>query len=178
MRVCVMTLGGVRRKGMVGEEENRRGPSLWDRDVTEKELGISSELPPPKVLLSRRDLGPWLFVAYGAAPLTFIAMVVYSRSSLPDQWGFYIAAWTRTGPLRIPTIGCALLVYILRRIVYGIPFGVPARRMLPEILAYYPRTPRDRGQTSLALLHAALLLAKIYLVQMLIYTETWNFFFK
>lgn len=178
MRVCMMTLGGVRRKSMVGEEENRREPSIWDGDVTENELGISSELPPPKVLLSRRDLGPWLFVAYGAAPLTLIAMVVYSRSSLPDQWGFYIAAWTRTGPLRIPTIGCALLVYILRRIVYGVPFGTPARRMLPEVLAYYPRTPRDRDRTSLALLHAALLLAKIYLVQMLIYTETWNFFFK
>jgi hypothetical protein len=165
-------------KERVMVEEDNTQPAIWNKDIAENELGSSPELSPRKVLLTRKGFKPWVYAAWAAAPLTFVALLIYSTTSLPDQWGFHFATWARTGSLRIPLLVCVLSRFTLARIVYGIPIGNPEKRMLPDILAYQPHTIKEAGQTFLALFVIVLTLAVLYLGQLLIFVEVYGILTK
>lgn len=144
---------------------------MRDKDAVKNVLDNTPELPPRKVLLTRKAYLPWLAAAWAAAPVTFIVLLIYSTTTLPDQWGFHFGAWAKKGPLRLPAVGSGLLWFVLAKVVYRIPIGNPKRERLPEVLAYYPRTLWEIVRTSLALFHAVILSVMLYLCQLLIFVE-------
>ena len=154
---------------------------LWFHPSHKGEIGNTTPIshkdplqPQPRVLLTRKAFQPWVYAVWAAAPVTFVILLIYSTTDLPGQWGFHFTAWVKTGPLRFPVLACGLSKFILARITYKIPFGNPDRKMLPEVLVYYPRNLWETGWTSLALLHAAMTLSVIYLGQLLIFVEIVN----
>ena len=159
----------------MSEEEKKVG---WNNHRDGQGPGEAPELPPLKVLLTRNATVPWVYAALAAAPLTFVALLIYSMTHLPDQWGFHFAAWAKIGPLRIPALVCAFSSFLLAKFTYRIPFGNLDRKMLPEVLAYYPRTLKETGQTFLALLETAMALTLIYFGQLMIFVEIYRILSK
>ncbi|MCX5865028.1 MAG: hypothetical protein NTW42_08165 [Deltaproteobacteria bacterium] len=156
---------------MVDKEESRREHALGNGDMAGKELDVPPESTPPKVLLTQKAYVPWMAAAWAAAPLTFVVLLIYSMTDLPNQWGFHFAAWAKKGPLRLPMLGFSVLWIILTRGVYGIPIGNCEKDRFPEVRAYYPRTLWEAGRTSLAILQAASGLVMIYICQLVIFVE-------
>jgi len=163
---------------MMAEEKNKRQPALVDGLITGKGSDISSELSPPTVLLTKKGFMPWVYTVWAAAPLTFVALLIYSKTSLPDQWGFHFGTWAEKSFLVSPMIVFSLLNIILSKILYGIPIGNPKRKMVPDIMAYHPRNLRETGRAFLVLLNALLTLTVVYLAQLLIFVELFGIFSK